>query len=81
MISGGSTISVATVLLETGMIPMQEPETRFTLEAPAGLINISAQREAGRARSIRFENLPAFAVYVDAAIEVPTLRTIRVDVA
>lgn len=81
MMSGGNTISVATVLLETGMIPMQEPETTFTLEAPAGLVGITAQCNNGRATSIRFENLPAFAVYLDAEIEVPTLGTVTVDVA
>jgi hypothetical protein len=32
--SGHNCICVATVLLETGMVPMQEPRTRFTLEAP-----------------------------------------------
>ena len=36
VMSGGNTIAVATVLLETGMIPMQEPVTEFQLEAPAG---------------------------------------------
>lgn len=34
--SGGNTICVATVLLETGMVPMQEPVTELTLESPAG---------------------------------------------
>ena len=41
VMSGGNTISVATVLLETGMLPMQEPVTEFQLEAPAGLIGIN----------------------------------------
>lgn len=36
MMSGGNTIPVATVLLETGIIPMQEPVTKITLEAPPG---------------------------------------------
>ena len=32
--SGSNSICVSTVLLETGIIAMQEPETRMTLEAP-----------------------------------------------
>ena len=36
--SGSNTICVATVLLETGMLPMREPVTELVLEAPAGLI-------------------------------------------
>ena len=31
--SGSNAICVATVLLETGILPMQEPETRLVLEA------------------------------------------------
>ncbi len=41
--SGSNSICVSTVLLETGIIPMSEPETRFTLEAPGGLVDVSAQ--------------------------------------
>ena len=43
LMSGGNTIAVATVLLETGMIKMVEPVTEFYLEAPAGLIHIKAE--------------------------------------
>src|SRR5580765_6612899 len=41
--SGSNTICVATVLLETGMVEMQEPETTFNLEAPAGLVEVRAR--------------------------------------
>ena len=34
--SGSNTMCVATVLLETGMLPMQEPVTELVLESPAG---------------------------------------------
>lgn len=79
--SGTNTICVATVLLETGMLAMREPVTELTLEAPAGLIRIRAQCEAGKVRSVTFQNVPAFAVHLDRAIEVPTLGTVTVDVA
>ena len=39
--SGSNTICVATVLLETGMVEMREPETHLVLEAPAGLIAVT----------------------------------------
>ena len=35
--SGSNTICTATVLLETGMVEMQEPETVLRLEAPGGV--------------------------------------------
>src|SRR6478736_1157633 len=41
--SGTNTICVTTALLETGMVPMTEPVTELTLEAPAGLIRVRAQ--------------------------------------
>ena len=36
--SGSNTMCVVTVLLETGMIEMVEPETRLNLETPGGLV-------------------------------------------
>jgi proline racemase len=79
--SGTNTICVATVLLETGMLPMHEPVTEFTLEAPAGLIRIRADCEAGKVKQVTFRNVPAFAAYLDAHIEVPQLGRVMVDVA
>jgi proline racemase len=81
LMSGGNTISVATVLLETGMIPMQEPVTEFLLEAPAGLIGITARCDNGKVTEVTFKNVPAFAVYLDAVIDVPQLGKVTVDVA
>ena len=79
--SGTNTICTATVLLETGMVPMREPVTELTLEAPAGLIRIRAECAGGKVRSVTFRNVPAFAVYLDRTIEVPKLGTVTVDVA
>ncbi len=79
--SGTNTICVATVLLETGMVPMEEPETELVLEAPAGLIKVRAHCENGKVRQVTFRNVPAFAVYLDAEIEVPTIGKVTVDVA
>lgn len=79
--SGSNTICVTTVLLETGILPMQEPETRLTLEAPAGLIEVVATCAGGKVTGVTFQNRPAFAAHLDALINVPTLGEITVDVA
>jgi proline racemase len=79
--SGTNTICVATVLLETGMLPMEEPETKIILEAPAGLIEVRALCENGKVRQVTFKNVPAFAVHLDAEIEVPLIGKVTVDVA
>ncbi|MGC6083971.1 proline racemase family protein [Enterobacter hormaechei] len=81
VMSGGNTISVATALLEMGMLPMQEPITELTLEAPAGLIRIEAACENGKVKSVKFKNVPAFAAHLDAVIDVPHLGKVTVDVA
>ncbi len=79
--SGSNTICVSTVLLETGMVPMVEPVTEMLLEAPAGLIAVRADCADGKVQQVTFRNVPAFAVHLDAPIEVPHLGTVTVDVA
>jgi proline racemase len=72
---------VVTALLETGMLPMSEPVTELTLEAPAGLIRVRATCAGGKVTGVTFRNVPAFATHLDASIEVPQLGTVVVDVA
>ncbi|HLZ29856.1 MAG TPA: proline racemase family protein [Chloroflexota bacterium] len=79
--SGSNTICVATVLLETGMLPMREPITELVLEAPAGLIAVRAAVANGKVQSVTFRNVPAFAVHLDVSLEVPRLGTLTVDIA
>ena len=79
--SGSNSICVATVLLDTGMIEMREPETCFYLEAPAGLVHIRARCQDGKAQSIEFQNVPSFVDRLDAMVEVEGFGAFPVDVA
>jgi len=79
--SGSNAICVATVLLDAGILPMQAPETRFTLEAPGGLIAVAAECRDGKAERISIENVPSFADRLDADIEVEGLGALKVDTA
>ena len=79
--SGSNTICTATVLLETGMVEMHEPETTLRLEAPAGVVEVRARCRHGRCESVELTNVPAFADRLDAPLEVEGLGTIAVDVA
>jgi len=79
--SGSNTICVATVLLETGMVPMAEPETTLRLEAPAGVVEVTARCRDGRCESVELTNVPCFADRLDAPLEVEGLGTLTVDVA
>jgi trans-L-3-hydroxyproline dehydratase len=79
--SGSNTICVATVLLETGIVEMREPETTLRLEAPAGVVEVTARCRDGRCESVELTNVPCFADRIDAALEVDELGSITVDVA
>lgn len=79
--SGSNTICTVTALLETGMVPMQEPVTELTLEAPGGLIRVRAECADGRCSRVTFTNVPSFVFGLDLNVEVPGLGTISVDVA
>jgi len=79
--SGSNTICVATVLLETGMVEMHEPETTLRLEAPAGVVEVRAACRDGRCESVELTNVACFADRIDAALEVDGLGTLTVDVA
>jgi trans-L-3-hydroxyproline dehydratase len=79
--SGSNSICVATVLLDSGIVAMTEPETTFALEAPGGIVEIAAECRDGKAQRIRVRNLPSFADRLDARLEVAGLGTLVVDTA
>jgi len=79
--SGSNSICVATVLLETGIVPMREPETRLILEPPAGLIEVVASCRGGKAERISVRNVPSFADRLDARLDVAGLGALTVDIA
>ena len=79
--SGSNTICTATVLLETGMVAMREPETIVRLEAPGGVVEARAACREGRCESVELTGVASFAERLDAVIEVDGLGTVTVDVA
>ena len=79
--SGSNAICVATVLLETGILPMTEPVTHLVLEAPGGLVEITAHCRDGKAERIAVRNVPSFAARLDAPLEVAGLGTLQVETA
>lgn len=79
--SGSNSICVATVLLDAGILPMVEPVTELTLEAPGGLVRVRAECRDGKAERITVRNLPSFADRLDASLEVEGVGTLKVDTA
>lgn len=79
--SGSNSICVSTVLLDTGIIPMTEPVTEMTLEAPGGLVHVRAECHNNKAERITVRNLPSFAGDMDVTLSVPAIGEITVDTA
>ncbi|MDT0448402.1 proline racemase family protein [Streptomyces hesseae] len=78
---GHGTIGVATVLVETGMVPVTEPVTTVRLDAPAGLVTVDVRVEDGAARSATITNVPAFCLGLDRKVDVPGYGTVTYDLA
>jgi proline racemase len=79
--SGSNSICVTNVLLETGIIPMEEPETQLVLEAPGGLVEARAVCKDGKVERITITNVPSFADKLASPLEVAGLGTLTVDTA
>ncbi|HCY87023.1 MAG TPA: hypothetical protein DHV36_17965 [Desulfobacteraceae bacterium] len=79
--SGSNSICVSTVLLEAGILPMEEPRTVLTLEAPGGLIKAVADCRDGKVQQMTVHNVPSFAQRLDAPLEVEGVGTLTVDTA
>ncbi|WP_447042642.1 trans-3-hydroxy-L-proline dehydratase [Vreelandella sp. H-I2] len=79
--SGSNSLCVATVLLDSGILPMTEPATHLVLEAPGGLIEITAQCRDGKAEKVEVRNVPSFADKIDRWIEVEGIGSLQVDTA
>jgi proline racemase len=79
--SGSNSICVTTVLLETGILAMQEPVTELVLEAPGGLVRARAECRDGKVERVKITHVPSFACELDHPLEVEGLGTLRVDTA
>ena len=79
--SGSNSICVATVLLDHGLIIMEEPVTNFFLEAPGGLVKVKALCKNGKAERIFVQNLPSFGYKLDTKLELEGYGSISADTA
>ena len=79
--SGSNTMCIATVLLETGMVPMEEPVTTLRLDMPGGVVEVTAQCRDGKCVSVEIANVPCFVDRLDASVEVEGVGTVSVSVA
>jgi proline racemase len=78
---GHGTIGVCTVLVETGMVAVSEPETVVRLDTPAGLVEARVAVRDGRAEAVTLRNVPAFLLGRDREVDVPGFGRLRYDMA
>lgn len=78
---GHGIIAMATAAVETGMVPVLEPETAIGIDSPAGFIRAFVRVEDGRAQRVRFLNVPSFVTAIDEEVEVPGIGRVRYDLA
>ncbi|AYG64202.1 proline racemase family protein [Rhizobium jaguaris] len=79
--SGSNCICVVTALLESGRVPIVEPETTVRLDTPAGLIVARARCESGRCVGVSLDNVPSFAELLEQEVDTPAWGRIKVDIA
>ncbi len=79
--SGSNAMCVATALLETGMVAMQEPEARFALDTPAGLVGVTASCRDGRCERVTLDMVPSYAHELDVTLDVDGIGAVRLDIA
>ena len=79
---GHGTIGVATVLVETGMVPVVEPVTTVRLDTPAGLVTAEVHVQDGAAtRRHARATCPSYCVVLDRKITLPGGRSVTYDLA
>jgi proline racemase len=78
---GHGTIGVATVLVETGMVEVTEPDTTIRLDVPAGLVEARVHVENGRAKAVTIRNVPSYVVGLDRTVHVRGVGEVVYDLA
>ncbi|WP_123052677.1 proline racemase [Clostridium sp. JN-1] len=78
---GHGSIGAATVAVEEGIVPVTEPVTNLTLEAPAGLVKAKVKVEDGKSKEVSIVNVPAFLYKRDIEVDVPNIGKVRMDIS
>ena len=78
---GHGTIGVATVLVEKGLVAVNEPVTTIKLDTPAGLVIVDVAVKDGKAQHVTLTNVPSFLLATDQEVEVLGFGKLRYDIA
>lgn len=78
--SGHGMIALATILIDSGSVPVDGPDTRITFDTFSGPIQARASIDQGRVRNVRFRNVPSFRLHKGVEVTVAD-RRMAVDIA
>lgn len=78
--SGHGMIALATILIDSGTVPVDGPDTRITFDTYSGRVQARASVDQGRVRNVRFRNVPSFRLHKDIQVSIGD-RRIPVDIA
>jgi proline racemase len=77
---GHGTIALVTWALESGRIPIAQPETEVIVDVPSGRLACVARAEGGRVLAVRFRNVPSFVLARDLTVDT-TRGPVTLDIA
>lgn len=77
--SGSNAMCATTALLETGMMPMVEPESVVTFDTAAGLVKATATCVSGKVVKVTLDMPASFVAKQDAVIETAEWGPVRYD--
>ena len=78
--SGSNSICLTTVLLETGMLPMTEPETVVRIDTASGLVTARATCRDGKCERVTLTMNPSYADRLDAVVDVEGYGKVKLDI-
>lgn len=78
---GHATIALGRYAIEQGLVAATAPVTRFSIEAPCGLVRLSCEIEGNKVGDVSFESVPAFVEARDLVVPVPGYGDVVTDIA
>lgn len=78
---GHGAMAIATMLVETGAVPMKAPDTPVALDTAAGRVTARVHVEGDRVVGVTIRNVPSYSALLDVKVEVPGLGPVAFDLA
>jgi trans-L-3-hydroxyproline dehydratase len=78
---GHATVAIGRYVVDQRLVPIEEPVTRFTVEAPCGPLALSCTVRDGAVTSVAFESVPAFVHARDLAVVVDGFGRVLCDIS